>query len=238
MKTLADIDQIMEAFENRHGLLVRGAEQLSEAWFQMRLGVITASNVSKAVAKKDSATRHTYMCELISEVCTGVVEEISFKQTEWGKENEKGARSSYEFATNQTITPVSFIYKDTNFREGCSPDGLILDLNRGTEIKCPWDSANYIKFLLEEEIKPEWRWQTQFCMRVTGAESWDMTMYDPRMKTQPLHTKTFERNEKMQTQFDETIPEFIQDMDLLLKKLGVEFGSHWARLAEKRKEQA
>ena len=51
MKTLKQIDQLLSDFEKRYSLNVRGCEQGSAAWFNMKLGVISASNASRAVAK-------------------------------------------------------------------------------------------------------------------------------------------------------------------------------------------
>jgi hypothetical protein len=66
MKTLAEIDKVLREFEQTFGFQVRGARQQSDPWFKMKLGVISASNASRAVAKKGTATRHTYLCELVA----------------------------------------------------------------------------------------------------------------------------------------------------------------------------
>lgn len=237
MKTLADIDKTLLAFEKKFGLTVRGHEQLSPAWFDVKLGVVSGSNASRAVAKKTSETRLTYMAQLVAQVCAGAREESNFKQTDWGNQHEKAARSSVEFATGYKITPLTFVFKDDSFRVGCSPDGLIGN-ERPTEIKCPWDSANYVKFIVGESVKPEWQWQNQFNLWVLGADEIDLTQYDPRMKTKPLHTVTVQRDPDYTNQLAETIPEFILDMDKMLAKLGVKFGDQWLRIAENGRESA
>src|SRR3990167_5106863 len=106
MKTLADINKTLKAFEDCFNLPVKDAMQGSDAWFKLKLGVLSASNASKIVAKKDSETRHTYMAELCAQVCTGIMEEINSKYLDWGNQNEDAARSSYEFFSGQTITEV------------------------------------------------------------------------------------------------------------------------------------
>jgi len=229
VKTLANINENLEAFERKFGLTVRDAQQGSGRWLELKLGVISASNASKLVANKTSETRLSYMCDLISEISTGAIEEMNFKQLEWGKAHEDAARSSYEFETGHKMNQVLFVFKDDSYREGCSPDGL-LEVPKGAEIKCPWDSANYVKFLVSEKIKPEWQWQNQFNMRVTGADEWDFVMYDPRMKKSPMKRITVARDEKMQATLNEAVPEFISDMDQMLKKVGIEFGDQWKRL--------
>jgi putative phage-type endonuclease len=231
VKTLAEINNSLKAFEAKFGMAVVGAPQGSAAWLAMKMGVLSGSNASKIVAKKDSETRLTYMCDLVAEICTGVMEEMNFKQLEWGKQNEDAARSYYEFATNNKINQVSFVFRDDTFREGCSPDGL-LDTPKGVEIKCPWDSANYVKFLTADKIKTEWQWQNQFNMRVLGADHWDFVQFDPRMTALPLNYKTVERDEKMQATLADAVPQFIFDMDEMLKSIGVEFGVQWTRIAQ------
>jgi hypothetical protein len=105
MKTLAEIDKILQAFENRFGLTIRGAVQGSPSWHQGRLGVVTASNASKAVSGAKTDTRLNYLCGLIADVATGVIEEeVNFKQMAWGKEHEDAARSAREFATGIKFT--------------------------------------------------------------------------------------------------------------------------------------
>ncbi len=235
MKTLVNIDQTLMAFEKKFGLPLRNAQQQSPAWFQGRLGVITASNASKAVAGAKTDTRFGYLCGLIADVCTGVIEEVSFKQTDWGNQHEDAARSAREFATGEKITPLGFVFKDESFRTGCSPDGISL---KPEEIKCPFDSANYVKFLLDSKQKPEWVWQNQMTLWVLEADGMFVTQFDPRMKSKPLHTIEIEANPASQKQLDETIPQLIEDMDGALKEIGIEFGDHWLRIAAAQKESA
>src|SRR5690606_3195633 len=122
----------------------------------------------------------TYMTELVAQVCTGTIEEINSKYMEWGKQQESSARSAYEFENDILITQVPFVFKDLSFREGCSPDGLVTD-SKGVEIKCPYNTQHFIKFLVDDEIKPEYVWQYQYTLRVMGADEWDFVQYDPRM---------------------------------------------------------
>lgn len=233
MKKLAEYDRILREFEDKFGLEVRSAKQGTDRWLELKLGVISASNAFRAVAGKETDTRQTYLYELVSEVCTGVIEEISFKQMDWGKEHEDAARSSYEFSTGQHMKPLTFVFKDNKFREGCSPDGIVLQSMKPAEIKCPWDSTNYVKFLIDGIQKREWKWQNQFTLRVMGVDEMDVTQYDPRMKAKPIHTVLVKKDHDMQKKLEDTIPELILDMDKILKKIGVPFGEQWTRLVKK-----
>lgn len=226
MKTLAEINALLDKFQKDYGLSVQNASQGTEEWFKVKLGVISASNASKVVAKKDSETRLTYMSELVAQVCTGLMEEINSKYMDWGNQHEDAARSSYEFSEGVNIVQVPFVFKDDSYREGCSPDGLVSE-TKGAEIKCPFNSVHFIKFLAEDKIKPEYVWQYQYTLRVMGADEWDFVQYDPRMKKNPLKVLTVKRDPVKQEIFDELIPAFISDMDAMLAKIGISFGEQW-----------
>lgn len=229
MKTLADIQSIMGKFEEIYKMPVAQIQQGSAEWLRIKLGVLSASNASKIVAKKDSETRATYMAQLVAQVCTGISEEINSKHMEWGKLQEDPARSQYEFMNEDEVTNICFIFNDDKFREGVSPDGLIFAREKGFEIKCPYNSENYIKFVAAEKIKPEWKLQNQMTMRVTGAETWDFIQYDPRVTKKPMHVLTIERDEEMQKTLADAVPQFIHDMDKMLEQIGVSFGDQWRR---------
>lgn len=235
MKTLHDLEKQIKTFQDKFGLDIIKAEQGSMAWLQTRLGVITASEVHKAVAKFGTETRNTYMCQLVAEVATGMVEEINSKYLEWGKMHEAAARASYEFANDCEIETTNFIFKDDSFREGASLDGFVKGQNKIVEIKSPYNPTNYIKFLVEDKIKAEYMWQYQFQMRVTGADVADFVQFDPRMSVNPLKSLTVERDAEYQKKFDELIPQFILDMDQMLATVGIEYGSQWKRLSMQEK---
>lgn len=234
MKQPKQINEILSKFENQYGLPALHALQGSDTWFQMKLGVMSASNADKIVAKTDSETRRSYMAELVAQVCTGIFEEINAKQMDWGKTYEDAARSCYEFTTGETVEQATFVFKDDTFREGCSPDFLIYAANKGGEIKCPFKTENYIKFITEETVKPVWKWQNQFSMRTLEADLWDFGQYDPRMKAKMIHFITVERDLKMQATLEDAVPQFRADMDKMLAKIGVEFGSQWANLDQRK----
>lgn len=231
MKTLDEINRTLEHFEKRFGFPVVGAQQKSEIWYQLKLGVISASNASKVVAKKDSDTRATYMAELVAQICTGLMKEIDSFALEWGNTHEDAARSYYEFLTGDSVHELPFVFKDLTFREGCSPDGFVND-RKGAEIKCPYNSVHYVKFLIDDKIKPEYEWQYQFTLRVVGAQEWDFVQYDPRMKLMPMKVTTVELDPKKQATLADAVPQFIHDMDQMLDKIGVKFGDQWLRIGK------
>jgi predicted phage-related endonuclease len=201
-------------------------EQGSPDWLKAKLGVISASNISKVLAKKGSETRHGYMMELIGQIATREPEEFNAKQLEWGKANEAAARAEYEFQSGNNVETAGFIYGPDK-RAGCSPDGMITGLNRGVEIKCPFTSRVHADFLLMDKIKPEYVLQCQFSMWVTGFDSWDFCSYHARFKSRMLKSITLERDIELMKRFEDEVGQFIFEMDEHIKRLNLKFGEQW-----------
>ena len=59
------------------------------------------------------------------------------------------ARSIFEFKKGVEVKEVGFIYKDENKRAGISPDGLLVGVDEGLELKCPFDTRVYIDFVFK-----------------------------------------------------------------------------------------
>ena len=66
-----------------------------------------------------------------------------------------------------------------------------------------------------------------FSMWVSGRESWDFANYDPRMRSNPLHFVTIERDSKIMEQFDKRADEWVADMHRMLSMLGVSYGDQF-----------
>ncbi|WP_140921160.1 lambda exonuclease family protein [Limnobaculum xujianqingii] len=219
----------------RTGIDVDNIEQGSEAWKRLRLGVITASNAINVIASGRGGNgwgekKKTYLLTLIAEICTGQSPDITAKPLEWGKDHEDDARYAFEFVTGLEVVEVPFFYKDESLRCGASPDGICSD-GAGLELKCPFNTATYLDFRLNGNIKPEYVAQCQFSMWVTGRERWYFANYDPRMSFENVHHIVFERDESFMKQFDEQVPEFIEAMDAALVDLGFQFGDQWGNRA-------
>ena len=211
-------------------------QQGSADWLMLKLGVLSASNADKVVAKRDSATRATYMASLISQVCSCVIpEEMNFKAMEHGKLYEPAARDALSVALGfVNIQEIAFMFSDESLRVGVSPDGLFD--NTIVEIKCPFNGENFIKFAAFETNKKDWAWQAQFQLFAGKADEHIFCQYDPRMVLcNNLHYVKTERDEAMQKTLADAIPQFIVDMDQALNKLGVTFGDHWQHIKNNRK---
>lgn len=234
MKSLKDVSRLYDAFQKKYGIAIADAQQGSTMWQILKLGVISASNVNKAVAKAGSETRNTYLAELCAQICTGTFDELNSKYLEWGHFHEDAARSYYEFSTGNEVKQLPFVFKDDSFRMGCSPDGIVNE-TKGVEIKCPFNAVHFVKFLVEDKIKTEYVWQYQYSLWVMDATHWDFVQYHPSMKKNPMKILTVEKDEKTFKIFDELIPQFIEDLDKMLLKAGFRFGEQWERLGNENK---
>lgn len=218
------------------GVNVYDMEQGTEEWLRHRAGVITASRAHDIIKSgrsgKSSESRATYMLELIAQVCTGLVpESASFKQAEWGHENEPLAREAYEALEFVSVNQCGLIYRDESLRCAISPDGILDD--RGLEIKNPFTSQVHIATLLDGKIKPEYVTQCQYSLWVTGLDRWDFVSFDWRVRGKPENRLVVipqYRDAEMMARFDEEIPKFISEMDEALERLGFKFGQQWEKI--------
>lgn len=204
------------------------AEQGEAEWLKAKLGVGSASCIYDILpgARGYKEARNTYMMTLVGQIATGEADEINAKALEWGKVNESAARAAYAFETGETVEEVGFIYGPDK-RVGCSPDGLIKGKLKGLEIKNPMTAKVHVDFLANDKVRPEYVAQVQFSMWVTGYEEWDFCSFHPKFKTNMIGIKTFKRDPEWMAIFDKEVPLFIAEMDEMLKKLGLVFGSQW-----------
>jgi predicted phage-related endonuclease len=201
-------------------------DQGSEEWKKLKLGVLSGSNILRALAKKGTETRNTYMMELVGQIATRQFDEINAKALDHGKANEESARAAYEFETGHKVEQMGFIYgKDK--RIGVSPDGLIPSIKKGLELKCPITAKVHADFLCNEKVKSEYLAQVQFSLFVSEYETWDFASFCPFFKSSMIKIKTFEKDPKMFERFENELPEFVKDLDASLKKIGLEFGQQW-----------
>ena len=196
------------------GLITLDCEQGSEEWLQARLGIPTATgfeNIVTATGKKSSA-QIKYMAELIEESILGL-QDGSFKSKfmERGNQLEPLARSAYEFITGNSVQQVGGVYLDENREVMVSPDGLIPELKKGLEIKCP-KMSTHIRYLLEGGLPSEYVIQVQANLWVTGYKTWDFVSYCPEYQKQTLYLFTVERNPLLMSAFDKLIPQFLNTL--------------------------
>ena len=161
-------------------------EQRSEEWFKERLGRLTASRASDAIAKVGTATRRDYAIQLVTERLTGLqTKSFTNAAMQWGTEQEPVARAAYEAHTGVFVEQTGFHKHPTIKWLGASPDGFA---GSGLiEIKCP-NSNTHVDYLISKEVPAKYKPQMLTQLIVTGRTWCDFVSFDPRL---PDHLQLF-----------------------------------------------
>lgn len=191
-------------------------EQGTPDWFAARCGKVTASRISDVIARTKtgySASRATYMGQLIAERLTGVVVDgFKSEAMQWGTDHEAEARSVYEMFTGFSIVQTGFVIHPAYPMSGASPDGLVAK-DGLVEIKCP-NTATHIETLLGGTIPKKYMSQMMWQMACTDRKWCDFVSYDPRM---PDHMKLFVQrldfNSDTADEIEISVREFLAELD-------------------------
>lgn len=187
-------------------------EQGTEEWFNLRLGVPTASMFHAIMAKGQGKTRRTYMLKLIGEILTQEQQEnYSNSHMDRGKELEAEARDLYSLTACIDIKQCGFIKSDNI---GYSPDGLISE-DGLTEIKTKLPHLQ-LDVLLKDKIPPEHIPQLQGGLLVSDREWVDFVSYWPRL---PIFIKRMYRDKKIIADIKISVNAFIEEMHETIEKI-------------------
>jgi len=187
-------------------------EQGSDAWFQNRLGRITASQFKELMSGESTKGYNDLISEVAAEIVSGEIEESYTNfDMERGKDLEPEARKLYAELFDVEVEEVGLCIpdEDNEFHDwvGVSPDGLT---NGDLEIKCPKKKThwNYIK---KNRLPNEYKWQVQGRLFITGLPYCDFMSYYPNLK--PFIIRVLP-DEKMHKEFEVRLRKTIQ----LIKK--------------------
>lgn len=196
------------------GLITLDCEQGTEEWLTARLGIPTATGIENIVTPtgKKSSSQIKYMSELIEESILGL-QDSGYKSAfmERGNQLEPLARSAYEFLTGNAVKQVGGVYLNEKKELMVSPDGLIPELKKGLEIKCP-KMSTHIQYIINGGVPSEYIIQVQANLWVTGYKTWDFVSYCPEYYKQPFYLFTAQRDPILMKAFDKLIPEFIKTL--------------------------
>lgn len=161
-------------------------EQRTYEWAEKRRGLFTASQIHKLMGARGlGLTGETYILEKVTEALGVYLPEIKTAAMEYGTNLEPVAKQYYEMAFGCEILEQPFLIADWCDQAGASPDGKIKGTKKGLEIKCPFNPVNHTKNLMIKsaedlkKISPEYYWQTQMEMAVSGFESLDFVSFHP-----------------------------------------------------------
>lgn len=157
-------------------------EQGTPEWFEARAGIPTASCFDKIITPKTlkpskSAENYLYQLagERLSGMCADTYQSAAMAR---GSELEAEARLFFEIQTGLEVQQVGIVYPDEKRQAGASPDGLMPEIRKGLEIKCPV-MHTHIAYLLSKDIPRDYIAQVQGSMWVTGYSSWYFMSYYP-----------------------------------------------------------
>lgn len=187
--------------------IIRGIEQGSQDWLNLRAGVVTASNFSAVISK--GQMRKTYMMKLAAERLTGQLgDNFTNSAMEWGTEHEPQARANYEFETFNSVEEVTFV-KVSDW-VGVSPDGLIGD-DGMLEIKCP-NTNTHIETVIANKMPTKHKPQVQGQLWAAQRQWCDFVSFDPRLPTNQLFITRVERDEKYINELKQAIDTFVNEL--------------------------
>jgi putative phage-type endonuclease len=197
-------------------------EQGSDAWFNIRIGKVTASRVADVLAKTKtgySTTRDNYMAQLVCERLTGQKgESFTNAAMQHGTETEPLARAAYEARYDVLVDEVGFVPHPTIEMSGASPDGLVGD-DGLIEIKCP-NTATHIETLLSESVPNKYYTQMQFQIACTGRKYCDFVSFDNRLPTElQMFVKRVPRDDMYIKLIEDEIVKFLAELDTKINQL-------------------
>ena len=190
-------------------------EQGTAAWFQARMGVITASEIDSLVSPtwkvRTGEGPQTYLCKKVAEkLLNWSADQLQGFSVDQGKILETIALPWFEFTYETKVKRVGFCLSDDG-RTGCSPDGLLPD-GTGLEIKGPQPPAQ-VAYLLGGKVPDHYMPQVQFSLYVTGAAHWTFASYSNQL---PSLVVRVERDEKAQAAIAEAVAAFSERFDQAL----------------------
>lgn len=165
-------------------------EQRTPEWFQAKLGKIGGSGIKRAMSKLKrasgdkkagdwSADHDKYVRELAWELVTRIpTEHYVSKPMDIGVQYEGEARIEYWQTTGNEVEEVGWVLHPTLDFFGCSPDGIMIQIGSGLEIKVPLISTHE-EYLADDVVPEEYVHQMQCCMGVCGIPEWDFMSYCP-----------------------------------------------------------
>ena len=198
--------------------------QRSEAWYEARRGMVTASCFADACTKGRgtamSKTAESLLYALLAEHLTGELRTpAKAKALDWGVQYEDEAIAAYEFSTGNLVTSEGFLLHPLEPMIGGSPDGLVGEEGL-IEVKCPYNSQVHVKTMVTREIPSEYIPQVDGNLWVTGREWCDFISYDPRMNKNSLVVIRRERDEAAINKLANSVRRFRDRLQELIDEYG------------------
>jgi putative phage-type endonuclease len=197
-------------------------DQRTPEWFSERAGKVTASCISKVMARTKTgygADRANYHAQLVTERLTGLTaESFSNAAMQWGTDTEPQARAAYAMETGITPVEMGFAPHPSIPMTGASPDGLVGALGL-VEIKCP-NSATHIATLTGAGIDRKYLLQMQWQIACTERQWCDFASFDPRLPDEmQLHIERVHRDDALIEEIEAEVIKFLGEVDATVENL-------------------
>lgn len=199
-------------------------EQGSAPWFDVRRGIITASNFAIMVrAGKDgdeSKTRRDLLYTLAGERLTGVPAEEGYKSAamQRGNEMEPEAREHYARTNFAKLRRVAFIRRTlpNSIVIGCSPDSLVGD-DGALEIKTMAPHLMIAQLMNGGGPPPKHRPQLQGTMWIADLAWIDLLLFYRGMPVSPKFR--VERDDVFIRELSDAVEVFDYELTQLVKRI-------------------
>lgn len=188
-------------------------EQRTPEWFQLRAGLLCASDFQAIMANGEGRRKAIYRaaCERV----TGdPAESYSNDYMKRGQEQEAVALAKLALVKGVDPKRIGFV-RDAQRRIGCSPDAIQGKKNRPIEIKT--QKAELLAETLFKNTFPTAHIaQTQGHLMLLEADKGDLGIYCPKM---PLFHKEFGRDERYIARLESELARATAEIDLIERRI-------------------
>jgi len=194
-------------------------EQGTPEWLKARAGLVTASNIPKVLAGKETAKRRDYIYQIVAEILTGEPADEGYVSEDMkrGREQEQFACAAYEIKFAQFVEKIGFVVHD-ELRTGASPDRLVGD-DGLVEAKCP-KTSTHCRYIFKGEVPTEYKPQMLWQMFVTDRKWCDFVSFDSRLdEKNQLFVIRFERDDAEIERIVKEVKTFLGEVYEIVKKL-------------------
>ncbi len=191
----------------------------SEEWVQLRLGVVTASDMHRIFTPKKmelSKSADAYLLEKLAEwrLKQPVKPDLALWAVERGREYEEEACSFFTLTTGLETKECGFFLTDDG-RVGASPDRIVLEDNSLLEIKNHL-AHSHLAHLMAGVFPQEHVLQTQAQLFVTEAKASFLLLYHPGLPAMQLKSEPIP---EIQKKMHEGLTTFCDRLDAMKQKL-------------------
>lgn len=192
--------------------------QDGDEWLEARIGVVTASNFSKVIAKGQGATRKSLLHKMAAEVLTGrPVESYKSDYMEDGNEKEGDARALYEAVYDLSVDTPGLGLLESDQRIGASPDGMVSD-DGAIEIKSVIPTTQIATFEAGK-MPTKHIPQVQGVMWVWEREWLDFISYCPELEQKPILVYRQKRDDEYINGLEEKVNKFADELYELVERI-------------------